>query len=465
MNKFRFPLIALLLTTTGCSLAPIYKTPETPVPANYKETGNWVASNGDKTVAVTNWWEIFGDTDLNALETRVTGANQNLKAAVARYDQARNIAKASRAAFFPSLTANAGATTNRVSRDIARSAPPHSYGDIAAELDVSYEVDLWGRVRNAVNANEALAQASAADLAAMDLGLHSELAVDYFTLRGYDAQQDILAQAVTVYQKTFDLIKHREKGGIAIPADVDQAQAQLEDAKTQQQDALLKRQQLEHAIAVLVGEMPEGFNIKVAKFDFKPAPVETGAPSVLLQRRPDIASAERQVAAANDEIGVARAAYFPSLNLTGGGGVESSALGTLFNAPSLFWSIGPQAAFNVFDGGRISALTDQARGVYNEAVADYRQTVLTAFQDVEDNLAATRQLQLELQSQQNATAALERSLKQAETRYTGGVYTYLDVSIEQTKTLDAELALIDLKIRQAAANIHLIVALGGSLHE
>jgi NodT family efflux transporter outer membrane factor (OMF) lipoprotein len=465
MNKFRFPLIALLLMTTGCSLAPTYKRPEMPVPANYKETGNWVAANGDKTVAVIHWWEMFGDSNLNTLETRVTGANQDLKAAVARYDQARDLARASRAAFFPSLTANAGATTNRASRNAAHSAPPHNYGDLTGELDVSYEIDLWGRVRNAVNANEAMAQASAADLAAMDLGLHSELAVDYFTLRGYDAQRAILTQAVQVYQKTYDLIKHREKGGIAIPADVDQAQAQLEDAKTQEQDAVLKRAQLEHAIAVLVGEMPASFKIDEIPFDFRPVSVATDTPSALLQRRPDIASAERQVATANDEIGVARAAYFPALTLGGGGGVESSALSNLFNAPSLFWSIGPQAAFTVFDAGRISALTDQARAVYDEAVANYRQTVLTAFQDVEDNLAATRQLQLELQSQKNATSALERSLKQAETRYTGGVYTYLDVSIEQTKTLDAELALIDLQIRQAAANIHLIVALGGSLHE
>jgi NodT family efflux transporter outer membrane factor (OMF) lipoprotein len=339
------------------------------------------------------------------------------------------------------------------------------YNDFLAGADLSYEIDVWGRVRNMVKAGESRADASAADLAAMDLSLHAEMAVDYFALRAEDETQKIADETVEAYQKAYDLTKRRFDGGVSPEVDVDQAQTQLQNAKTFAADTALNRAQLEHAIAVLAGETPSGFTLPPAQPAITLPPPVVTIPSFLLQQRPDIAAAELRVQAANADIGVARAAYFPDLTFSASGGFESAVASKLLQAPSLFWAIGPSAVQTVFDGGKIAALSDEAQAAYNESVANYRQTVLTAFQQVEDNLAALRQLAQESETQALATEAAERTLKQAQNRYTGGITTYLDVVIAQNTALQAELAGINIRTRQLTASVLLTKAFGGSWHD
>jgi NodT family efflux transporter outer membrane factor (OMF) lipoprotein len=450
-----------ILMLTACSLAPDYKTPETPEPAAYKETGDWVDAQPQDAIERGAWWKIFGDPQLDAFEDQVTDANQNLKVALAQYDQARAAASIARAAYFPVITANASATRQQTSRTVANSAPLNRYDDYTMGADLSYEIDIWGRVRNLVTANEDQAEASAADLANVELSLHAELAGDYFTLRGDDAAQDVLDKTVAADQQAFDLTEQRYKGGIAAEADVDQAQTQIENARTQATDMRLQRAQMEHAIAILTGKAPADFNLAPAPGAAKLPRLDTGLPSTLLQRRPDIAAAERRAAAANAEIGVARAAYFPTFDLTAMLGVESASATRWLTAPSQFWSLGPSALMPVFEGGQISALNDEARAAYEQAAATYRQTVLTAYGEVEDNLAALHRLEQEDKTQTAATAAAERALTQANDLYKNGATTYLDVVVAQTNELQAKLASITISIRRLNASVQLVEALGG----
>ncbi|MDA8231384.1 MAG: efflux transporter outer membrane subunit [Magnetospirillum sp.] len=445
----------------SCSLAPEYHPPEMPVPAAYSEAGIWRKGQPADEIPKGTWWKVFGDPRLNALEDKVSSGNQDLKVALARFDQARAAAQYARADYYPQVSAQEASFRQRRSGTVANVFPPRIYSDHYLSADVSYELDVWGRVRNLVAAGEDRAQASGADLATVDLAVHAELAADYFALRGDDARQDILGKTVVAYGKAFDLIRQRHDGGIAAAADVAQAQTQLETAKTQASDTRLKRAQLEHAIAILIGEAPADFHLAPVPLNGLPPAINPGLPSTLLERRPDIAAAERRVAAANADIGVARAAFYPVIDLRALVGAESASAATWFQAPSSLWALGPTAVLTVFDGGRLSALSAEAHAAYDETVASYRQTVLTAWLDVEDNLAALRLLEQEAGTQDAAVTAANTALQQAELRYAGGLVTYLEVVSTQNAALAAELGAEDILTRRMTAGVLLIKALGG----
>ncbi len=454
--------LSLALALAACDFAPSYQVPYAPAPAAYKESGNWVVGKPDDGNGTSEWWREFGDQTLDTLEEQVTEANQNLKIAVAQYDQARALSREARSAYYPSITANAGATRARYSQSTANVSSVNQYNDFTMGADLSYEIDVWGRVRNTVEANEDQEQATQDDLAGVALSLHAELADDYFALRGDDTSQDILDKTVEADQKALDLTQQRYKGGVSAEVDVDQAETQLENARTQATDMHLQRAQLEHAIAILVGKAPADFALAVAPLTTKAPLLNAGIPSTLMQRRPDIAAAERRVAAANAEIGVARAAWFPTFNLMAMAGVDSASASKLISAPSLFWSLGASATMPLFEGGLIDAMNDVARAAYNQQVANYRQTVLVAYGEVEDNLASIHHLDMENKTQAAATAAAERSLMQANILYKGGDATYLDVVVSQNNALQAELATATLEVRRLTASAELIKALGGS---
>lgn len=464
---------------SGCSLAPKYYRPPLYIPAVYKESGKWLPATPNSAVLGCGpWWMIYGDSVLNGLEAQVAGANQSLQAAVSRYDQARAILAVQRSAYYPSILGAFNANRQQVSANAANPPRKHVFNDFLLSTNVTYELDVWGRVRNSVATAKSLADASAADLAAVDLSLRAELANDYFTLRSDDAQQRILDNIVVVYQKALDLTRHRYQGGAAPIADVDEAENQLENAKTLVADIRLQRAQLEHAIAVLIGRPPAAFAIKPVKYKLKRVTVVPLLPSTLLERRPDVAEAELKVQAANYNIGVARAAFFPAFNLSAAIGFESETLSNLLKGSSLVWALGPIASSallnngnmplvtqTIFDGGRLIALTQQAWAQYFEAVANYRQTVLTAFQEVEDNLVAIRQLDQESKTQTLATQAAIRSFDQSMYRYKGGLTTYLDVVVFQNIALQSQLSSIDIQTRRQSASIQLIKALGGGYQQ
>ena len=457
---------ACTLALAGCSLAPHYERPATtPPPATYKEAGDWkVAAPADAT-ARGHWWTMFQDPDLDALEEQLAQANQNLKAALARLEQARAQTRAARAALFPALTAQASATRGEASAYSPGFTPgkPRNGDSFILAGDLSYEIDVFGRVRNAVANARASEQASAGDLASLDLSLHAELATDYFTLRGLDIEQRLLDRTVADYEHALQLTENLFHGGAAAISDVQQAQAQLETARTQAEDTRLRRAQTEHAIAVLVGQEASAFSVAVRGNETFPTlpGVDTGLPSQLLERRPDVAAAERRVAAANANIGVARAAFFPVFSLAGSAGWQGTTSSNWLTAPAQFWSIGPAAVLNLFNGGFYAAQTAAAHAAYDEQVANYRNTVLTAFQDVEDNLAALRQLQKQSVSQAAAVTATQGALDQANLRYKGGIVTYLEVVSTENAALAARLSAADIEIRRAGATVLLVKALGG----
>jgi NodT family efflux transporter outer membrane factor (OMF) lipoprotein len=428
-------------TLEACSFAPVYKTPESAAPpAAYREVGDWKAAAPADTAARGPWWVIFGDASLDTLEAKVTDANQNLKAAFARLQQARAQTRIARAGYFP------------------------AFNDFQLDADVSYEFDVWGRVRNTVTAARATQQATAADLAVLDLSTHAELATDYFTLRSDDTEQELLDHTVADYAQALQLTENLYNGGAAPLADLEQARAQLDTAQTQAADIRLRRAQTEHAIAVLLGEQASTFHIDPSPLQAStvPPPIDPGLPSALLERRPDVAGAERRVAAANANIGVARAAYFPVFSLAAVGGFESTSASNWISAPSRLWSIGPAGMLTVFDGGLHRAQSAAAHAAYDEQVADYRGTVLTAYQEVEDNLAALRELQSESVSEAAAVAATQSALQQAQYRYQGGLVTYLEVVTEENAALSARLSAADIQARRLNASVLLVKALGGT---
>lgn len=456
-------MTALSAALTACSFAPTYQRPETPAPANYKEAGEWKTAEPADTATRGDWWKIYGDEQLNTLQSQLGDANQNLKAALARFTQARALARVARADYFPTINANASMTREHPSQNKALASPgaPTNFNDYLLSADLSYELDVWGRVRNAAESGKDSAQASAADLATLELSMRAELAMDYFSLRAADSEQALLDETVTTYQKAFELTQNRYKGGAAAVVDVDQAQVQLENAKTQAAETTLKRAQLEHAIAVLVGVPASQFSLAPAPLTVSAPAINAGLPSQLLERRPDIAAAERRVASANASIGVAKAAYFPVFSLGAIFGVESGNSSTWFDAPSKLWSFGPAALFTVFDGGRRHALSDQARAAHEEAVANYRQSVLNAYREVEDNLTAVQQLDKANTSQSVSVSAAQRAQAQANYRYKGGVATYLEVATAQSLALQGQLNLADIQARRLNASVLLIKALGG----
>lgn len=450
----------------ACSFAPTYKTPESvPAPQTYKEGANWKQAQPLDAQNRGKWWEVFQDPALNELQAKVSDANQDIKAAFARLQQARAATRIARADLFPTLNVGASATRGRTSVNSPR-FPPGSEpvgNNFDLEADLSYEIDLWGRVRNAVASAKAGQQASAGDLASLNLAVHAELASDYFALRAQDAQQVLLDQTVADYTKSLQLTQNLYSGGAAALADVAQAQAQLEFARTQDADTALQRAQTEHAIATLVGENPSSFRIEANPLPLALVPplIITGMPSELLERRPDVAAAERRVAAANSQIGVARAAYFPVFSLGAAAGFDSTHSANWITAPSQLWSVGPSGLLTVFDAGRHRAQNAQARAAYDEVVANYRNSVLTAYREVEDNLSALAQLQRESVSEAAAVAATAKALEQAQYRYKAGLVTYLEVATTENAALQAQLANVSIQLRRMDATVLLVKALGG----
>ena len=451
---------------TACSFAPHYSRPSTPPPPPvYQESDGWKTAQPADDHSRGAWWEIYADESLDTLENQVTVSNQNLKAAFARLEQARAQTRIERSYLFPTVTAGAHATRERqsVNSPTYSLAKPLYENDFTLNAQVSYEFDVWGRIRNLVAAARASEQASAADLATLDLSTHAELATDYFTLRSQDTQQELLDQTAKDYAGALELTQHLFDGGAAVLADLDQAKAQLQTALTQAADNRLRRAQTEHAIAVLLGEMPSGFHLPAQSLKLEAAPpaIDTGLPSALLERRPDVAAAERRVAAANAQVGVARAAYFPVFSLSALAGFESMATSNLLSAPSRTWSVGPQGVLTVFDAGLHRAQSAQAHAAYDEQVADYRNTVLTAYQSVEDNIVALRELEQESITQAAAVAAATEALQQAQYRYSGGIATYLEIVVAENAALAARLSAADIQLRRMVASVQLVRALGG----
>lgn len=455
-------LSALFLA--GCTVGPNYKRPAAEVPPAYKEAGDWKPAQPNDQNLPGSWWEIFQDPQLNALELQVNVSNQNLKAAEAAYTQSRAALRYQRADLYPTITVDPSATRNSSSANRQPHSPQFSgvtYTDLQIPFELSYQIDVWGRVRRTVESYRAQAQASAADLATVNLSMHSQLALFYFQARTLDAEEQILNSTVIQYQQALDLIENRFIGGLASDLEVQQAKTQLETTEAQAIDVGVARAQYEHAVAVLVGKPPASFSLPPLPLTAPPPPIPVGLPSDLLERRPDIASAERLMASANAQIGVAKSAYYPLVNLGATGGFESGAIGTLISGPSTLWSVGPSALFTVFDVGRRRAASDQAIAAYDQTVANYRQTVLTGFQQVEDNVAALRILEREAGVQDRAVAAAEKYLELANTRYTGGVTSYLEVTTAQTAALSDELTAVTILGRRLVDAVTLVQALGG----
>jgi NodT family efflux transporter outer membrane factor (OMF) lipoprotein len=450
----------------ACSFAPHYSRPttEAPPPA-YQESAGWKTAQPSDGQNRGPWWDIYHDEQLNALEGQVSNANQNLKAAFARLEQARAQTRIVRSSLFPTVTAGPHVTRARTSVNAPTytNTRPATENDFVLDADLSYEFDVWGRIRNLVAATRAGEQASAADLATLDLSTHAELAADYFTLRSQDTQQDLLDRTAADYSRALTLTQNLYNGGAAALSDLDQAKAQLQTALTQAADNRLRRAQTEHALAVLLGESPSTFHLDPVplKLDVVPPAIDPGLPSALLERRPDVAAAERRVAAANAQIGVARAAYFPVFSLSALAGFESLNASNLLTAPSRTWSVGPQGVLTVFDGGLHRAQSAQAHAAYDEQVADYRNAVLSAYQDVEDNIVALRQLEQESVTEAAAVAATTGALEQAQYRYAGGIATYLEIVVAENAALAARLSAADIQLRRMVASVQLVRALGG----
>ncbi len=422
-----------LFSLTGCAVGPKYHPPSAPTPPAYKEMGNWKTAQPSDQNLGGNWWEIFQDPQLNALEEQVNVSNQNLKAAVAQYQEARAALRYARADYYPTITASPSATREKYSANspLTPSLRGATVNDFTVPLNLSYQVNAWGRVSRNVEFYREEAQASAADLAVVNLTMHADLAVDYFAARSLDAEEKILRDTVTQYEQALQLNTDRYQGGVASGVDVEQARTILETTRAQLVDIGVARAQYEHAVAVLAGKPPAEFELPPLPVTTPPPPIPVGVPSELLERRPDIAASERLVAAANAQVGLAQLAYYPVVNLVASGGFDSKTITTLIQGPSAIWSVGASAAVTVFDVGRRRAQNDQARAAYDSTVADYRQTVLTAFQQVEDNLAALRILEEEAGVQAQAVQAAERSLDLSNTRYDGGVTSYLEVITAQ----------------------------------
>ena len=460
---------------SGCrTVGPKYTTPPVPLAPEFKEAGpstfkrdGWKTAQPSDQTLRGKWWEMFGDPQLNVLEEQIDGANQTLAAADANYRTARANIRFYQANKLPtvSIGPSVGAVRDSANQPYFNIANANNgTGDFSLPLDVSYEVDLWGRIRRTIAAAREQAQASAGDLENARLSLHAELAIDYFGLRAGDAQVKLLAETVAAYQQGVQLTQDRYEGGAAPLSDVTQARTELEAAQVQQTDVLIQRAQFEHAIAVLTGKPPAALTLESSPVTVAPPviPVIPGVlPSELLERRPDIAGDERRMAAANEQIGIAQAAFYPTLNLSAAVGFTGTSLLNVFTGPSRFFSVGPVLQQTLFDHGRRRAGADIALAQYDSTVATYRQTTLTAFQEVEDNLAALRVLEREAAQQHAASESAEQSLDLFKIRYEGGVDTYLQVITSQTSALQNERNDIEITRRRLEASVLLLKALGG----
>ncbi len=453
--------VALALLA-ACSVGPNYARPKAEIPAGYKEMDGWkVARPNDQTLRGP-WWEMFNEPELDALESQVNISNQNIAAGEAAFRQARALVQEARAQYFPTITVGIGVTNSSQSTTLGSSNVRRAPTQYSLPVDVSWEIDVWGRIRRLVESSSASAQASAADLETARLSAQAELAQDYFQLRALDEQKRLLDETVIDFQKSLDLTHNRYAAGVASRADVLQAETQLKTTQAQAIDVGVQRAQLEHAIALLVGKPPAEVAVSVAPLtSTQPPPIPIGFPSEILERRPDIASAERRVAAANAQIGVAEAAYFPTVSLGGSGGFDSTSFAKWISLPSRFWSVGPAVSETVFDGGLRAGQTAAARAAYDASVATYRETVLTAFQQVEDNLAALRILEAEAQVQDEAVKAAQQTVTVVSNQYKAGIVSYLNVITAQTAALTNERTAINIMGNRLSAAVLLIKALGG----
>jgi multidrug efflux system outer membrane protein len=455
-------LLPLLGVLAACSAAGRYEVPATPTAAHYKEAQGWALATPLDQAPRGPWWEEFGDPILDDLERRAEAASPTVAVALARYQQARALAQRAGAERLPTIAAGASASREHLSGDRPlASGTGTSFTDVTAGASLDWEIDLWGRLGEAARAGRLEAAASNADLASARLSLHAMIADAYFRLRGADAQIELLRHTVEAYARAFDLTNARHQGGIASGLDTNRARHQLAQAKAEISRAALDRDTAEHELAALIGEIPSGFSIPPATPKLVPFSVGAGAPAQLLQRRPDIAAAERRVAAANARIGVARAAWFPTLTLGLSGGFEAAG-GNIASASSGFWALGPLSALaTIFDGGRRAADVRRARAGFDEAAASYRETVLSAFRQVEDELSAERHLAAAEADEADAAAASARTAELALTRYRDGASDYLEVVTAQTAALDAQRAALNLHTQRLQANVALIRALGG----
>ncbi|HWE86924.1 MAG TPA: efflux transporter outer membrane subunit [Terracidiphilus sp.] len=461
----------------GCKpVGPNYHKPDFTAPPAYKETGapsvapppnpadgGWKPATPSDGMLRGKWWEVFNDPQLNQYEERAASVNQQLRQAMETYLAARDQVAAARANLYPTLSAGPGFAHTGAShnRPLAQAATPTSYNDLTLGGQAAWEPDFWGKVRRSVEQARENAQASAADLANIDLSLQAELAADYFALRGLDSQIDLLKRTVADLEHQLDLTERRQAGGVATDVDVAQAQTQLETVRAQLVDVQVARTAFEHAIGTIDEDSLQDFSVPFSPLNQPLPQVPIGVPSQLLERRPDIAGAERRTAAANAQIGIAISAFYPTISLNGTGGFESAHGGTWIQGPSAFWSLGAQATELLFDAGQRHAFTDQARHDYEAQAAAYRNTVFLAFQDVEDNMSQLRILHDETQVEQRAVAAAQHSFDLSNQRYKGGVTTYLEVLTAEATLLSNQRTLTDLESRQFAASVQLIRALGG----
>ena len=459
---------------SGCTVGPNYKRPTAPVPPAYQENGGttstvpppngtWKQAQPADDVLRGKWWELYGDPELNSLEDKVAISNQTLKQASEQYLSARSQVQVTRANYYPSLTVTPTASRERQSENRPLYVPGSktTYSDIVMSGQASWEPDLWGSVRRSVEEARSNAQASAADLANVELSLRAELAMDYFELRGLETDQQLLNDTVKAYQQSYQLTVNRFNGGIATDSDVALSQTQLQSTIAQSVDIGVARAQYQHAIATLIGVPASSFQLAALPLNLTLPQLPTGVPSALLERRPDISSSERRTQAANAQIGIAIAAFYPNITLTGGGGFEGTSAGNLFQGPSALWSLGGSAAELLIDGGRRRAVTEEARHNYEAQTANYRESVLNAFQEVEDQLAALRIYQQETVSQQAAVQAARRSTQISTNRYKGGTTNYLEVLTAQAVQLSNERTAADLTTKQFASSVLLVRALGG----
>lgn len=466
-----------LVSLAGCTVGPSYHRPPVTAPPLYKEGGSpgavvpppsppggtWKPASPSDGMLRGKWWEIYQDPQLNALEDQIAPSNQNLRAALESYLAASDQVRVARADFYPTLSGNAAASRGQVSshRPLITTSKSTSYSDFQLGGQASWEPDFWGRVRRNVEAAHETAQASAADLANLDLILHAELALDYFELRGLDSDARLLERTVSDYQHQLDLNQKLVQGGLATEVVVAQAQTQLETTQAQLVDINQARSEYEHAIATLINKEAGEVTLAPSPLDLALPKVPVGVPSQLIERRPDIAAAERRAAAANAQIGIAISAFYPNIVLGGSGGFESTNLGTLIQGPSALWSLGGQATELLFDAGKRHAITDQARHNYESQAATYRVTVIGAFNEVEDRLSDLRVLEQEDVTERRAVQAAQHSLDLSNQRYKGGATSYLEVLIAESTLLTNQRTSTDLQTRQFAASVGLIRALGG----
>jgi NodT family efflux transporter outer membrane factor (OMF) lipoprotein len=466
-------LVAVLCWCSGCTVGPAYKRPSAPVAPTYKEAApeswqeKWKQAQPNEGVLRGKWWEIYNDPALNALEEQVNISNQNVLLAEAQLREARDQIRIARSNLFPSISLQPAITQSRTSTTLYPNQPgvvsviTGSHTVYNMPVDVSYQADVWGSIRRSVRAASATAQASAADLENARLSYHAQLAQIYFEMHGLDSQADLLQRTVQSYREYLQLTRDRFSVGVASGSDVAQAETQLATAQTQLIDVGVLRAQYEHAIAILIGKPPAEVSLPATLLTTLPPPVQAGIPSILLERRPDIAAAERQVAAQNQQIGIATAAFFPVVSLSASAGFESGSISQWFKWPSRFWSLGPAFAQPLFEGGKLHAQLQLAKDTYDATVATYRQAVLTAFQQVEDNMAALRILESEAQAEATAVDAAQRSLDIATAQYRAGTVDYLQVITTQTILLQDQTTAVNILSRRLSSSVLLIEALGG----